>query len=305
MNFTHNNYLKYSIGGREYGYRETPTEKYEVSLGSIDVDQYRTSSFENELHRTAQLVREDFGKDFVLFLSGGTDSEIVLRNFIAIGIKPRCVIIKFEDNYNIGEIYEAREIAKELDVKLDVINFDVKNFFYSGEAAEFGEQIQSTQITYIMVYKHILQLGFPAVMGGEAGLTRQVNKDNSYWYYAFRENEDASAMRFSNKFKIPLVNEWFSYTPELLLYYLESEDIQKLVSERYNYKLTAASSKNRILAKLYPYFRQKFKKHGFESLIAFNSICYDDIGRNQIPRLEFSLDGVPYDLAIKQLKGEQ
>jgi hypothetical protein len=273
-------------------------------LGAVDVDQYRTSSFEEELHRTAQLVREDFGKDLILFLSGGTDSEIVLRNFIHNGFKPQCAVIRFENDYNAGEVAEAEAIAMELGVKLQIIDFNVHNFFYSGEATEFGEQIQSTQLTYIMVYKNILKLGFPAVMGGEAGVTRMVEQGSSYWYYAFRENEDASAMRFSLKYQIPLVNEWFSYTPELLLYYLESEGIKNLVSNRYNYKLNAASSKNQILANMYSKFRLKEKKHGFESLIAFNNTAYEDIGLNQVKRLEFSLDGVPYDLAIKQLRGE-
>jgi hypothetical protein len=304
MNFTHQNHLKYSIGGREYGYRETEIDKFEVRLGAVDQDQYRTSSFTNELHRTAQLIQEDLGKDLILFLSGGTDSEIVLRNFIHNGFKPRCAMIAFKGGYNAGEVYEARAIANELKVKLDIIDFDIKDFFFSGEATEFGEQIQSTQITYIMVYHQILKLGAPAVMGGEAGLTRHVSKDRSFWYYAFRENEDASAMRFSLKYNIPLVNEYFSYTPELLLYYLESEGVKNLITEKYNYKLTAASSKNKILASLYPEFRKKPKRHGFESLIAFNGVAYEEIGLNQIPRLEYSLDGVPYEQAIKQLKGE-
>jgi hypothetical protein len=58
MNFTHQNHLKYSIDGREYGYRETEIDKFEVRLGAVDPDQYRTSSFANELNRTAQLIQE-------------------------------------------------------------------------------------------------------------------------------------------------------------------------------------------------------------------------------------------------------
>lgn len=305
MNFTYKNHLKYSIGGREFGYRETEIEKFEVKLGAVDPDQYRKSSFENELYRTADLIQKDLGNDLILFLSGGTDSEIVLRNFIHNGFKPRCAMIKFKNDYNIGEVYEAKAIANALGVKLELLDFDVKDFFFSGEAAEFGKTIQSTQITYIMVYNQILKLGAPAVMGGEAGITRQVSKNGSFWYYAFRENEDASAMRFSLKYNIPLVNEYFSYTPELLLYYLESEGVKNLVTEKYNYKLTAASSKNKILATLYPKFRKKPKRHGFESLIAFNGIAYEEIGFDQIPRLEYSLDGIPYDQAVKQLRGEE
>lgn len=304
MNFTHQNHLRYSIGNRHFEYRDTPIEKYSVQLGAVDLDRYAKSSYVDELHRTAYLVRNDLSNDLVLFLSGGTDSEIVLRNFVHIGFKPRCIAIRFENDYNAGEIAEAKAITNELGVKLDIIDFNVHEFYYSGEAAEFGKEIQCTQLTYLMVYKNILDVGAAAVMGGEALLTRHVDVNNSFWYYTFRENEDASAMRFSKKFKIPLVNEWFSYTPELLLYYLETPKIQNLVSDRFNYKLNSASSKNRILFELYPYTRPKDKLHGFESLLAFNLTAFKDIASLQIKRLESSIDGIPYNTAIKQLKGQ-
>lgn len=303
MNFTHQNHLKYSIGGREFGYREEGHDKYKVQLGSIDPDRYAKSSYKDELHRTAQLVKDDLGKDLVVFFSGGTDSEIVLRNFLHIGMKPRCVVLKFENNYNIRDVLEAQATAKQLEIDLEVIDFNVKDFFYSGEATEFGEAIQSTQLTYIMIYKSVLELGMPAVMGGEVLLTRHVSPENSFWYYTFRENEDASAMRFSNKYNIPLVNEYFSYTPELLLYYLECNKMKELVSTRFNYKLTSVSSKNAMLADFYD-FRVKKKTHGFENLIAFNGTAYKEIGINQVRRGEPSIDGIPYDLAIAQLKGQ-
>jgi hypothetical protein len=302
MNFTHDNHLVYSIGGREYGYRETPIEPFKVSLGPADPAQYKTSSYENELRRTADSVYKEFGKDLVVFLSGGTDSEIVLNNFLSIGIKPRCAVIKFANDYNAGDVNEAIRISREKDVWLDIIDFDVKEFKLSGQAKEFGDQVKCSQITYLMVYYNILKLACPAVMGGEALLTRQVTPSGSSWYYTFRENEDASAMRFSNMYNLPLVNEWFSYTPELLLYYLENPNIQSLVTNRYNYKLTSVSSKNAILKQLCPYVTIKKKTHGFESLLAFNYQSYKALGVDHVKRLEPSLDGILLETALAQLR---
>jgi len=304
-NFTYNNHLKYSIADREFGFRQSGIEKYNVSLGAIDHSHFKSSNYANELCRTADSVYKEFGKDFVVFLSGGTDSEIVVRNFIDIGIKPQCVVIKFENDYNIGDVIEAQNIANELSLNLNVLDFRIKDFYYSGEAAEFGQQIQCSQITYLMVYRNILKLGVPAVMGGEVLLTRGISNFQTNWYYTFRENEDASAMRFSNLYDIPLVNEWFSYTPELLLYYLEDIDIVKLVSEKLNYKLSSVSSKNKILKRLQPNTREKIKTHGFEKLLAFNYESYKGIGSSQIKRLEHSLDGIPIQLAIDMLRGTQ
>jgi len=158
MKFTHNNHLRYTIGNREFGYRENSYEKYNVTIGQIDKDHYRTSNYKQELYRTADLIYQDYKSDIALFLSGGTDSEIVARNFVDIGIKPKCFVIKFKDDYNLSDVNDAIDLAAELDLDLTIIDFDVKDFLYSGEATEFGKELQCTQITYLMVYHSIKKI---------------------------------------------------------------------------------------------------------------------------------------------------
>jgi hypothetical protein len=305
MNFTHKNHLRYLIGGREFGWRENSLEKYNLTVGRIDAGYYKKNNFSKELKRTADLIYQEFGKDTAIWLSGGTDSEIVLRNFLEIGIKPTCYTIKFKDDYNASDVNEAVELANELDVPLKIVDFDVKDFYYSGEASEFGKQLQCTQVTYLVVYNSILKLGLPSVMGGELLLKRNINTDPSSWYYCIRENEDASAMRFTQKFNIPLVNEYFSYTPELMLYYLEDEGIRKLVTTKFNYKLSSVSSKNDILKRLLPDIRVRKKTHGYEKLLGFNFEAYRKLANEQIMRLEPSVDGIEYNTVIKMLRGKK
>jgi hypothetical protein len=304
MNFSFQNHIKYTIGGRLFGYRETPIEKFHVSVGSIDKDHYRKSNFKKELLRTADLIKSDFGSDLVIFLSGGTDSEIALKNFIDIGFKPTCYTIRFKEGYNFEDVEEAKKITKELNVKHKIIDFDIMNFIRSGELHEFASEIQCSQIAYLIVYKSILNLGLPAVMGGELLLKKDILTTPSSWYYCLRENEDCSAMRFSLKYKIPLVNEYFSYTPELMLYYLKNTEIKNLVSNRFNYKLSSVSSKNYILHKLYPKIMVRKKTHGFENLVGLNFEIGKELSTKQIPRLEHSLDGIEYNKIIQILRGE-
>ena len=87
MNYTKDNHLYYTIGSRKFGHRDTPYEKYKVYAGKADMDVYRTSSWCKELYKTADMVLKEAGRELILFLSGGTDSEIVLRNFLNIGFK--------------------------------------------------------------------------------------------------------------------------------------------------------------------------------------------------------------------------
>jgi hypothetical protein len=154
-----------------------------------------------------------------------------------------------------------------------------------------------------MVCHHIKKLGLPAVMGGELMLRRNINTDPSHWYFCFRENEDGCIMRFSMKYNIPVVNEFFSYTPELMLHYLTHPKIQSLVNTKYNYKLSSVTSKNAILKELVPSLRKKSKTHGFEKLLAFNFQTMRDFEKCQIKRLEPSLDGIEFNKTISLLKG--
>lgn len=300
MQFTLNNHLKYNIGASEYGFRTNAYQPFSVRLGQVDKDHFRKSSFKSELLRIADNVLSQLGSELIVFFSGGTDSEIVIRNFIDIGFKPTCAIIRLENDYNALDVQRAVLTAEQLGVKLHIIDFKIKDFLLSGEAIAFGEEVQCAQITYLMVYSCILKMGMPAVMGGEVMFV------NNYglWNYTFRENEDASAMRFSNKYNVPLVYEWFTYTPEILLHYMEDPVISNLLNNKIAHKLSSVSTKNSVLQLLYPSVNHLPKSHGFEKLLGFNFEAYKAIAANQIKRLEPSLDGIPVNLALQMLRGE-
>lgn len=299
MDFTADNHLKYWIGSRLWGQRLLESEPYLVRVGAVDPERLQASTWQQEQARTANLIRRSFGSSIVVMLSGGTDSEIVLRTFVRERIPVRAVFVKFTGDYNLADLANAQAICQQLDQPLEIIDFDIKDFYLSGHAAEFAQAIQCRQIAYLAIYLHVFRLNTPAVMGGEMLLRRQVLPNRpSQWYYVFRENEDASAMRFSLKYGVPLVNEWFSYTPEMMAYYLEHETIKALVTDKYNYKLGSVSSKNPVLQSYMPELLPKTKTHGFEQLIGFNMETYESLNQPLIQRREASLDGI----CLKDLK---
>lgn len=301
MNFTLNNHLKYWLDDRLFGFRTTPMDKFTVDIGSIDHDHFRKSNWLIEQYRTADIISKEYGKDFVVMFSGGTDSEIVLRSFKKIGVVPRCVFLRFPNDANQIDLVTAQQVCKELDWELEVIDHDLISFYRSGEAAEFSKEIQCRQMAYLNVYYMVRKLQLPAVMGGEMLLRRRVYRNKpGEWVYCFRENEDASAMRFSLKYDIPLVNEWFSYTPEMIAYYLEDPDISNLTTNLSNGKLSSVTSKNMILQKYMPDIIEKSKTHGFEKLLGFNQETYEKLYTDDSRKLEFSLDGI----MIKDLKNK-
>jgi hypothetical protein len=301
MNYTQNNHLYYTINGRKFGNRENSAEEFRVHVGRIDEDVYRTSSWRAELHKTADTVLREYGRDLVLFLSGGSDSEIVLRNFVEIGFKPRCILLEFTGGYNAADCREAVELARCLDVRLDVIPVDIKQYYYSGEIYELSQQLQCSQIAYLNVYNHVKRIGAPAVMGGEQLLRKLDTKYEKCWYHCYRENQDASAVRFSEQTGIPIVNEWFSYTPEMMLYYIEQPEIQQIIVE--NVSADTSHRKNVVLQRLYPELRKKAKSHGFEQLVDFNIEVTTDLKSRMISRTHASLDGIRLPELYKMLRG--
>ena len=289
MKFTLNNHLEFSVGGRKFGYRETPFDKYVVSVGKIDLDYYKTSDWVQEQYRTAECVRRDLG-EFVVMFSGGTDSEIVLRTFKKMNIKHRTVFIKLSDD-NLIDLAWARKVADDIGIELEIVEIDVVDFFRGGEAYEIATEVQCNGIAYLPVYSYLLKLGMPAVMGGEMLLARDTREEPTKWYLGFDEGFDASVYRFSMKHSIPMVVDWFSYTPEMMGYWLQHPEIVSLIGNRFNYKLNSVSSKNRILKTLVPDILERTKRTGYEQLPGFRYETTHELRKRMPIKYDPSIEG--------------
>ena len=129
IKYTHNNHIRYYFDDKLFGERKTPHQKYSIELGKVDLDLYNRGNFRVELQRVADLIHQNLGKEKVILLSGGLDSEIMLRTFIDIGIKPRCVTFRFENNYNDYEVEAAKELAHRKQVLKDRNNILERAWF--------------------------------------------------------------------------------------------------------------------------------------------------------------------------------
>lgn len=291
IHFTHNNHLKYFINDKLYAERNSIFDRYKVEVGKVDKQHFNTTTFNKELIRIAELVFTELGKDFVIYFSGGTDSEIVVRSFLQLNLKPKLVMIKYNNNYNLEDIKYADKLAKQLDLKLEFYDFHLENFMASGEADSIAKDVQCSQIVFCALYYVINKLGLPAVMGGSMPFLKNVRNTPSNWYYCYRENEEGSAIRFSLKYKIPLIYEWFSYTPEIMALYLQHK-LTSHVLYNQNYKLTFEYYKNEILCDLVPGLELRQKKTGFEKIVPMNIEYYKILNKEFPSNLTGDLDGI-------------
>ena len=305
INFTFENHLKSYIGNRLYGERKTPYESFTVQVGPVDNDYYKKSNWLKEQYRIADLVYTELGKDFVVMFSGGTDSEIVLRAFRHIGITPRPIFIRFVGDHNLGELHAALEVTADLGLELEVIDLDIIEYYRCGRATELAKSIQCSNMAFLAVYQTIIDLQMPAIMGASVTIHKEPGLPRSKWFYNYNEQEDMAVLRVSNKYGIPIIHEWFSYTPEAIGYFMEHPVIQEVITNDNLYKNYTDSSKNLALQSWMPSIIPKKKKTGYESLIGLRQESAMTFKKNLIPRLEHCLDGIYVDELRTQLFGGQ
>jgi hypothetical protein len=275
MNLSYNNHIKFYVDDVLYGDSTDPRRKFRVEVGQIDKELYKRSNYNEELKRVTDIQYKTFGKDLIVFLSGGLDSEIVVRSYVANGIYPRCIIMRFINFMrpgvieNLVEVNAAVETANAIGIDYEFFDFDVLKFYVSGEAKEMAIKYTSYLFPMLVYYKvSTLLASHPCIFCGEVLLDKHRDIDNNpIWYYRFQEILEAAPYRVTRDTGIPIVIDWFSYTPELLLYFLESPHIVNLVNTR-SYRVSTTSIKNDVLKTLVPAIKDttKIKTWGYENL---------------------------------------
>jgi len=304
MNFTLDNHLKCYIGDRLYGDRKTPYEKFRVEVGPVNQDYYKKSNWLQEQYRIADLIHLDLGKDFIVMFSGGTDSEIILRAFKHIGIDVKPVFIRFTGGHNLGELVAAKEVTDDLGLSLTIIDFDVVDFYRSGGAASLAKSLQCANLAYLTVYQNIINMGSPAIVGASVTFerVRESAATGRKWYYDFSEQLNLPSVKVYDLFGIPIIQEWFSYTPESIGYFLENPVIEAVITET-NFKTYTDSSKNPVLSSWMPSIIPKIKKNGYENLKGLRHEAFFSLKKELVSVLEYSVQGMYVSELRNQLFG--
>ena len=311
-NTTYKEHIKFYTNDILYGDITRPDRLYRVEFGSIDKDYYQRSNYYNELKRVADLQYQLFGKDLIVFLSGGLDSEVALRSYLNIGICPRCVIIRFVNELNSNfvenqeEVNAAIKTANDLGVNYEVYDFDVLKFYLSGEAREMAVRYTCSEFPILVYYKICKDFkSYPCIFCCEVLLEKRKDMNlNPIWHVRFQETLEAATYRVHKDTGIPIVMEWYYYTPELLLYFLESPYIQKLVNTRSQY-VASTRVKNDILKKLVPDVKdsKKTKTYGYENLTNMVVEANWQFKYLMPYRMDPVDHGTEYNEVVKMLKG--
>jgi hypothetical protein len=301
INNTKNNHLRYWFNSDDkQQWRSTDDDTTSMSVGGCSRP---IKSLADELIMNCESILDDF-PDLTLFMSGGLDSEMAFRSFERLGKIPEIAIIRLRDGANQHDIQYAVRLLDNLGIGYQLIDFDLVEFYRSGECWEVANRYQSYTVYQQMILRIAEQHGGPMLTVDEVELQKyprfidDVHQFKFEWVFMKKEDQDGVWRRFVDRTDIPALNNFFTYSPESMLAFLQNPVVAELIRDGIPGKLGWNSSKNRIYSDLGYQFIPRPKFGGIER----HPNIWEDVKSNiHLNGLEF----YPREYVISALELEQ
>jgi hypothetical protein len=310
MNLTHNDHLHWSItdalSGEEtvFGPRKRSEDIFKFRLGQME---RKPQNWWREFNIAMDKLVQEHGTDLALFYSGGSDSEIVLRVLLTLGVNPVIHTIKFTNGGNEHETAYANEFCKSANLKQVIWNFDVEKYIADQAYLDLGLRYTCSQIAYITVLEHIRKIDKTAIMGGEVYFQKHGRNDGRVkspfeWYYIYREDEDGITYRYTEDTGHQVINEVFTYTPEVLYTWLDTPEVRSVANNEMRGKLTLLTVKKDIYEReMQTQLTARTKFNGYEMMAWRNQMVKREL-QDRLPRMRTVK--YEYHELMKHLRGD-
>jgi hypothetical protein len=293
-NLTLGQHLKWYLDDSMFEARTSDLQKFRFELGKVGRP---LRAWSQELRLAMSQLIDEHGTKLALFYSGGSDSEVILRTLLDLGVKPDIYTIKFSKNENEHETMYADQMCQAHGLKQTVFVHDMTKFL-EGTAQQLAEVFQCSQLAYLTVLEYVRKVDYPVIMGGEVYLQKHQRSSDTLtspeeWYYIYREDEDGMTYRYSKLTGHTLINEALTYTPGLLLSWLQHPVIKAVANNEVPGKITLLSMKRGVYeSELCTDLLAKTKFHGYEGLSwtnkAFTASVKHYWPKQQTARLEYN-----------------
>lgn len=264
VSHTYKNWLYWSYNDVPYTKRQSKSDKYKFHYNLDDINSFN-GSYKDALFESTKLIRDTFNEPLDILLSGGIDSEVVVRCFKSLGIKHNTYIFKYEKNYNTRDVLSAVEICKSLNIKYKIINFELEKFF-NNEAYDIFKQSSCIKAPYLPHLKFIDLVDNIPVMGNGEPYWKRNNSDytfSSEWLFPLHETHHNPSMYCRLKGRNS-VCDFYEFTPFVIKCYNQLSIVHKLLTNRLVGKLSNWSSRIPIHREIWPEIKDKVKLTGYE-----------------------------------------
>jgi hypothetical protein len=261
------NWMSYSFNDVLYGKKQHKHDEFKVHINKKIRKPLMT--YKEALLNNARIMRDSYNEPFDVCLSGGTDSEVVVRVFKELGIKHNTIIFKLENDYNIRDFNGAMNLCAELDIPYSVIDFNLQKFFEN----EAEALLQKTWTSFVDLLPRLKFLDYldnmPVFCDGEPYWRRVLESDysnKSNWLFHFPEHSYAISI-YSRQINRIVIDDWYEYTPEIMITYFDLPYIKELLDDKIFGKISTISSKDIIHQAYYPKLKSKSKLVGYEGAL--------------------------------------
>lgn len=294
-NYTYKDHFKFGWGNDLYNF-ENREDQYWVSFGKAT---RVNKNFREECIISASLIAETATKPILVCYSGGIDSEIILLSMINAKVPCKAVIMRMKYNNIMGvnshDISYALSFVKKHNIPYEIFDFDLTDFIRNNVIENINKY--RTTVIGILVHCEIVKKyckDYLCILGGgDLRLIR--NRFNGYANIPgmhIRENEKStSPIQIAIENNSTVVNRFFMYTPELMLSWLTSEDIQTFVKYETSFeKITNTEMKPFIIHKMWPEISPRPKYTGFENVDVFDKNNWNKCDSTLVNVLKYAID---------------
>lgn len=215
------NWLAWYYDGIEYGSKTSPDSTFDLKIKPTI--SRKVKSYKEELLINAQLIRNSFAEPFDLLLSGGVDSEVVLRCYSELKIPINVFIFKYENDYNKPDVSNALKICDNLNVVPTIIDFNLQHFFENDayDIWKTGYYLNSGRLPHMKMIEYLDNI---PIMGDCPPTWCYNNKE---WKYKFSEI-DFSQSVYCKTIKRTAVIDWYQFSPEVIVAHSNTNQIKQI-----------------------------------------------------------------------------
>ena len=292
--------FSYGYDGKLYNLRSDDTSVFQCYYKKST---RQHSTLKDEAKIVCELISErsqQLGRIPIILLSGGLDSEIVLRSFIESKKEFKAVSNRFVKNYNDHEIFHIEKLKKKFKFDHQYVDLDIINFLTGKEVEKYIDLSKCTKpemLPTMKLLEHVYRNlnGIPVLGNGDF----YVGKDNDSWNYI--EYEYILAwMRFCISKNITAATNFFQFTPEIVLSVGKDALMKHLFSKSPEGKVSSRSTKYLVYKKNWIDAELRPKYHGSEKVMELcdslrNGICknydaYTELWKMPVDRFLSMLD---------------
>lgn len=294
---TENNWLSYSYdNGPTYGKKLSADATFKLNISNNI--KLKHLSYADALKNNASLMRDNFNEPFDVLLSGGIDSEVIVRTFQDLGIKQNVVTFRLENNYNINDVLAAQRICQELSIPLKIIDWNlehwINNYAYDAYQKSFCPMLEK-----MIRFGWLDYLDNIPIFGEGEPYWRSDNAGQ--WKFHWGEDDFIAGINGRNIGRT-VIGEWYAYTPEVCVSFSKLPLIQKLIANKIPGKVSSWSSRSIIHQAIWPSIQHRPKMVGYEGqngLPASRPQFLDDFYNQVMQKTRCSI----YEYTLDEMQG--